>query len=311
MDQIRNLNSLQIFLAVSELKSVSAAARALTTSQSAVSYHIKKLEDDLGVPLFDRRFDGLEPTAFGSLLASHVGKGFAEIRAGLKNIASLRNGREVCVAMVPMFASRWLAPRIAHFWEAHSDVQLSFVHHGNNYTELPRGTLNADMGVQWGLGRWPGFTAQEIFADDLVVVCSPVYLERTCIRTEADLAHCRLLHVNDHDLWGEWFGEVLGFPPDPRNRMLLEDRSFQLSSTLNGVGVSLMVKSFVQDELAAGTLVNPLGRTYPTQCRYYLVQPENFALSGPARKFRSWLLQATKGQAGRPIHAMPGATPAH
>ena len=80
MEQIRNINSIQIFSAVSHTRNVTRAAKLLNTSQSAVSYHIKKLETDLSVSLFRRTASGLELTEEGALLAAHVERGLGAIR---------------------------------------------------------------------------------------------------------------------------------------------------------------------------------------------------------------------------------------
>ena len=55
MIKIRNLNSIQVFNAVSKLKNITRGAHYLNISQSSASYHIKKLEAELKISLFDRR----------------------------------------------------------------------------------------------------------------------------------------------------------------------------------------------------------------------------------------------------------------
>lgn len=60
MIKIRNLNSIQVFNAVSQLKNITHAANALNISQSSASYHIKKLEAELKISVFDRRSCNVE-----------------------------------------------------------------------------------------------------------------------------------------------------------------------------------------------------------------------------------------------------------
>ena len=78
--KIRNINSIQVFHATCEVASVSRAARFLNISQSSVSYHIKKLETDLGVALFRRNADGLTLTEDGSALFKYVDRGLVAIQ---------------------------------------------------------------------------------------------------------------------------------------------------------------------------------------------------------------------------------------
>ncbi|GAB5468467.1 MAG: LysR family transcriptional regulator [Rhodospirillales bacterium] len=290
MRPIRNLNSVQAFLAVAECHNVLKASALLGVSQSSVSYHIKKLEDDLSVRLFERRANGMVLTSQGAILASYVKSGLAEIQNGIDTVLGLFDAHQVRVAMVSMFASRWLAPRLSSFWELHPEVHLSFKHHANDYTELPQAATMADFGIQWGRGHWPKFEATRLLSDRLVVVCSPSYLAKTPIAGEADVDRCNLLHVDDSGMWSEWFERVRNLTGRSEAEMLLEDRGFQLSATLNGLGLSLFVESFVRDELKRGTLVNPLGKSYETAYGYYLVKPEGTVLSRPADTFRRWIL---------------------
>lgn len=290
MEQVRNLKSIQVFHAVSEHLNVTRAALALNTSQSAVSYHIKKLETEIGAPLFRRTPRGLEATEVGQELAAEVARGLSTIRAGMERAAGA--AATLRVAMLPMFASRWLSSRLGAFWEAHPGSQLSIQNHNNTYARMENPKAFADLGIHWGQGAWPDFEATRLWPERLAVVCSPDYLAAKPIRRPSDLRGCMLLHVDDVRMWDEWHrlnGLVLR-PDQPQ--MMLEDRHFQLSSTINGLGVSLFAEWLVLDELREGRLVNPFGHAYDTAFAYYLIQPKGAALTRPAQEFRDWLLEA-------------------
>lgn len=74
-----NLNAFRVFLAVYELKSMTAAASHLHLTQSGVSQHIKTFEQELGFPLFERKSKKLFPTAHATFLYSRGKKGVQEI----------------------------------------------------------------------------------------------------------------------------------------------------------------------------------------------------------------------------------------
>ncbi|WP_299282708.1 LysR family transcriptional regulator [uncultured Tateyamaria sp.] len=63
---------IQSFAAVAEHGSLSAAARAVGTSQPTLSRHITALESDLGTRLFDRSLGGMTPTVAGTELMAHA-----------------------------------------------------------------------------------------------------------------------------------------------------------------------------------------------------------------------------------------------
>lgn len=272
---------------VCETLNVTRAAQILNTSQSSVSYHIKKLETELGTPLFRRTPSGLHLTDAGDTLARHVARGLGAIGSGIEQVA--RRAGTVRVALLPMFASRWLSSRLGHLLEACPEMQLAIQNHNNSYAHMASPEAFADLGVQWGRGNWPDFEVTRLWPEKLVVVCSPDYLKAHPIRTPADLAECVLLHVDDTRMWEEWFGSNGQHLPAWQSQMMLEDRHFQLSSTINGLGVSLFASWLVRGELARGDLVDPFGRVFDTSFAYHLIVPCDIQLSPVAEKFRLWL----------------------
>ena len=272
---------------VCETLNVTRAAQILNTSQSSVSYHIKKLETELGTPLFRRTATGLCLTESGDTLARHVVRGLAAIGSGVEQVA--RRAGTVRVALLPMFASRWLSSRLGLLLEACPDMQLAIQNHNNSYAHMASPETFADLGVQWGRGNWPDFEVTRLWPEKLVVVCSPDYLSAHPIRTPEDLADCVLLHVDDTRMWEEWFGANGLHLPASQMQMMLEDRHFQLSSTINGLGVSLFAAWLVRSELARGDLVDPFGCVFETAFAYHVIVPDEIELSPAADRFRLWL----------------------
>lgn len=285
---IKNINSVQVFSVVAEVKNVTQAAQFLNISQSSVSYHIKKLETDLGYALFVRSKQGLKLTQEGTVLAEHVEQGLNAIRSGLERVAN--QAGSVKVALLPMFSSRWLSARLGALMEEHPDLQLSIHNHNNSYARMPNPASFADLGVQWGRGHWNAFDVHRLWPEELAVVCSPAYLKANPIHEPADLRRCTLLHVDDSRMWEEWLATNEVQPAVPQSQMMLEDRHFQLSSTINGLGVSLFASWLVREELDAGVLVNPFGRNFATSFAYHLIVPRGTAPSRPVRQFCDWVL---------------------
>ena len=72
----QSLTQYKTFYEVAKSENVSKASRILLISQPAVSKSIKKLEDSLGVKLFDRTTVGLNLTSEGKLLYEHLTTAF-------------------------------------------------------------------------------------------------------------------------------------------------------------------------------------------------------------------------------------------
>jgi len=288
MQMIRNINSIQIFSAAAHFKNVTRTAHFLNISQSSVSYHIKKLEDEMGTALFKRRANGLALTPEGAVLATHAESGLGMIQAGLDKM--VKQTESVRIAVLPMFASRWLSSRLGSLWEAHPGLQLSFQNHNNAYVKLDQPSGFADLGIQWGQGDWQDFHVTRLWPEKMVVVGSPAFFEDHPVQTEVDLASCTLLHVDNETMWAEWFKNHGLEPPSPQSKIVLEDRHFQLSSTINGLGVSLFAQRMIESELKSGALINPFGRSFDTSFAYHLVIPKDAILSKSAIQFKEWLL---------------------
>jgi LysR family transcriptional regulator, glycine cleavage system transcriptional activator len=288
MVRLRNINSIHVFDSVAKLGSVTKAADHCGSTQSSVSYHIKKLEADLGVALFRRTGQGLELTEEGATLAAHVDAGFHEISLGVEQVA--RRHSVVRVALVPMFASRFVSAHVGKLQQAFPDLEVVLVNHNNSFAEHADPLSFADFGIQWGRGGWSKFHAAKLWDERLVAVCSPEYQAKLNIGRVEDIARCTLLHVDDKRMWAEWM-EHCGTSLRPEQpSMMLEDRHFQLSSTINGLGISLFADWLVKAELKSGTLINPFGQSYPTSFGYHLVVPRSPTMSPGAKRVRDWFL---------------------
>jgi DNA-binding transcriptional LysR family regulator len=122
-----NSNRLNVFREVVEQQSFSAAADALSYSQSAVSQAIARLEDEVGAPLIERSRGGVRPTAPGAALAAHVGGILASMEtaeAELKAIAAGRGGR-LRTASFPTAGATLMPAAIAGFRASHPGVEIT------------------------------------------------------------------------------------------------------------------------------------------------------------------------------------------
>ncbi|MDX1999274.1 MAG: selenium metabolism-associated LysR family transcriptional regulator [Thermoanaerobaculia bacterium] len=124
-----DLRRLQIFCAIFEEASVSLAARRLSLSQPTVSEHLRCLEQELGVVLFDRLSRQLRPTRAGSHLyeqARQLGDLERSIAASLSRFLGKLEGRlHLGASSVP---GEYLLPAvIGRFHERHPGVSLSLL----------------------------------------------------------------------------------------------------------------------------------------------------------------------------------------
>ncbi len=91
LNSLMQQSALRYFLEVARSGSVSAAAARLRVAASAVSRQIAKLEDDFGIPLFERRSRGMTLTHAGRLLASYAQRAALESEQILREIRELNS----------------------------------------------------------------------------------------------------------------------------------------------------------------------------------------------------------------------------
>src|SRR5271167_819967 len=122
-----NVGRLRVLKEVAHRGSLSAAADALSYSQSAVSQQIATLEAETGITLLERHARGVSLTAAGQTLVSHAEGILARLeaaQAALSAIAGLRGGR-LRMASFPTAGATLMPLAIATFRASFPDVQLT------------------------------------------------------------------------------------------------------------------------------------------------------------------------------------------
>ncbi len=131
------LRQLQFFVAAAEAGSVTAAARALSISQSSVTEAIRALEDDLGVTLFDRQARGLLITHKGSAFLRHARQILADVataRTAFRDEAEQTAGR-LSLGVTSLVAGYVLSDILQRFRRAYPRVQLNVTEDNGEYLQ--------------------------------------------------------------------------------------------------------------------------------------------------------------------------------
>ncbi len=283
------LNALRAFEAGARLLNFTRAADDLHVTQTAVSHQVRLLEEWFGKRLFVRAGKGLKLTEAGAALYPVTSQALDHIGEVSARIRSADSRRTLTVSVTPTFGTRWLAQRLGHFWQAHSEVDLR-LHHSLHLVDLQREDI--DMAVRWGKGDWPGLTVERLMAAQSTPLCAPQLLESEHgIRTLEDLRHHTLLHERDHREWTEWL-TAAGIPEiDGQRGPIIDNSAVLLSAALAGHGVFLGVLGMLDDELDSGALVAPFGTTPDPRLAYYLAYLPGALERPKVRAFRDFLIE--------------------
>lgn len=93
------LRNLQMLLTLAETGNMSQSAALLNTTQPGLSKWLRDLEDDIGLPLFERQARGLRPTAYGEALIEHARRIDAQLDTARDDLDAMREGGSGLVAI--------------------------------------------------------------------------------------------------------------------------------------------------------------------------------------------------------------------
>jgi DNA-binding transcriptional LysR family regulator len=122
------LRQLAYLVAVAEERSFTGAARRELVAQPGISAQIRRLEAELGQPLFDRRGASVTLTAAGDAVLPYARIALAAVegvRTAIAELAGLLRGR-VAIGVVPSVGG-WLADALAEFHRKHPGVEITLV----------------------------------------------------------------------------------------------------------------------------------------------------------------------------------------
>ncbi|MDH0866167.1 LysR family transcriptional regulator [Mitsuaria sp. GD03876] len=302
-----DLGELAAFVAVAERMSFRAASEALFISPSALSRRIDRIEEALGVRLFDRTTRRVSLTEDGEQFLVHAGEALASLQNAIADVGDRAERRAglVTVACIPSVANHLLPAVLARFAALHPDTRIKMLDHSAPMVLKAVVEKQADFGVNF-LG------AQEPSIDFAAIV-----KERYVLAVPARHPLAALRSIG----WEEFVGErFISLAADSGNRMLLDNAVAQakarpathvevnhvegaLALVRAGLGVSaiprLALAGTASKELVGVPLTRPqVSRTLG------LITRKGHRLSARAEVLARLLVQALK-QAGVVQEAAP------
>lgn len=294
-----SISLLVAFEAAARHRSFTRAGEELSLTQSAVSRQVQALEGLLQVELFRRTGRQIALTEIGAIYANDIGAALARIRSASSQVVSFRNGSgSLNLSVLPTFGSRWLLPLLPSFYSQQSRI-LVHVHSRIGRYDLVEAGM--DAAINAGDGHWPGLVAHRLVEEDQILVASPELLRRQPISVPADAASHLLLHVTTraHE-WREWFAIHQISSRDMQAGPQFEFTGHLIQAAVSGIGLALVSRCLIGEELANGSLLNPLNARLPSDRAYYLIYPPEKASFPPLVAFRDWLLpHATAPDSGQ------------
>jgi LysR family transcriptional regulator, glycine cleavage system transcriptional activator len=297
------LNALRAFEVAARRQSFSDAAVELHVTPAAISHQIRALEADLGVPLFHRRNRTVELTESGRLLLPGLSEAFVRIQDSVGRLRAHNDIGVLTVTTPPSLTAKWLVLRLHRFHERHPEIDVR-ISATMELADFGRG--DADLGLRYGAGHYPGLHAERLLEDQVFPVCSPALLDgRPPLAAPADLRAHALIHDDTTDgrplapTWTMWLKAAGVDGVDTSRGLRFSSAHLALDAAMAGRGVALANAVLAAADIAAGRLVRPFGLGLPDRFAYYLVCPPG-ALDRPkVRAFCRWLREEAAESAVR------------
>lgn len=244
------LNALRVFDAAARHLSFTRAADELAVTPAAVGQQIRALEDVLGVVLFRRTSKGLELTDEAVAGLDALREGFLSFEESVQAMQAGQASSNYTIAVPREFYAQWLAPRLASFRAANSDVTFQLI--ADEDADFTEANLDVAIRLVEGPGDLEGV---QLAAGSRVTVASPGAVESGAA-----------------DSWIAWPGFSLEDGAGEKAPLQVGNAGQALSSVLAGLGKAVMPLPLVEEALGDGRLTALEG---PDECRraYWLIAP--------------------------------------
>ena len=266
----QNLSSYRIFYAVANAGNISKAAKELYISQPAISKSIQKLEDSLSCKLFVRSSRGVTLTEEGELLYSYVKTAFETLSQGEQKLhRSIELGiGYLKIGVSSTLCKHLLLPYLKEFIRLHPHISISISCQSTNETLR----LLEDGKIDIGLVGRPE-SIKNIQFDHLkeiedIFVAARDYLRNLKTRgvdKNHILQSATLMLLDKNNMTRQYIDSYLQeHHIQVQDSIHISDLDLLIEFAKIGVGVACVIRSFVENELKNGALIEiPLEAPIP------------------------------------------------
>ncbi|WP_182422280.1 LysR family transcriptional regulator [Aureimonas sp. ME7] len=285
-----SMSLLCAFEAAARHQSFTAAAAELHLTQSAISRQVKALEEAVGSSLFLRDRQTVKLTLAGEAYAQDIRQALNRISKATLNFKANPAGGTLKLGILPTFGTRWLAPRLSQFTQAHPGITLNL---STRFAPFDFEEDSLDAAIHFGAPSWSGAELDFLMSETVVPVCSRAFAERYDLSVPGCLLDVPLIHLESRpDAWERWFRRN-GVASAPLSGMLIDQFAVASLAAAGGLGMALLPRFLIEAELARGDLVEPLNAPMESAEKYYLAWPSKRTAFPPLQAFRAWLKSVT------------------
>ena len=263
------LRHIEVFQAIRQTGSVSAAAQLLHVSQPAVSKVLQHAEQRLGFPLFLRVRGKLQPTPEALLLEREVDK-VTESLQGVQRLAqSLRRepGQRLRIGSTPALALSLLPPVISEWTRRYPDINCELA--SAHSRELVQNLLmrELDVALTFKLPDHPGLKARALAHGVLVALAPGGYWADESEGLPLalnELADAPLIGLSSADpLFARLDNYLQAVEPPPRISIAVQTYSLARAMVESGAGLAVIDPFTALGASRSSTVIRPLSPALP------------------------------------------------
>ena len=311
-ERLPPLTALRAFEAAARHMSFQDAAAELNVTPAALSFQIKSLEEHLGQPVFHRLNRAIALTEAGRVLQPGTSDGFNALGAAWRAARRMTDETTLTVTAGPAFTSKWLAPRLYDFAQAHPEIELRFAA-SLWIVDLKRDEV--DVAIRFGLGHDGDVYSVPLIREWLTPMMTPEMAAQ--YKEPHDLANAPLIHDDSIAFfkvptdWAAW-SRASGVEMDTTHGVRFSQADHALDAAITGVGVVLGRVSLATRALETGRLVAPFRLGLVTDAQFRFICQRGAETRPQIAAFRDWVateIEASKVfEEGRDF-AWPDDTP--
>jgi DNA-binding transcriptional LysR family regulator len=283
-----DLAQLEVFLAVAKEGRFSRAAEKLYRTQSAVSQSIRKLEDELGEPLFDRSSREGVLTDAGRVLQEYAERLLnlrSDAQEALVELRELQKGKLAIAANE--FTALYLLPVLAKFRRLHPMIRITVRRSLGSH--IPDDVLrhNAELGVLTYDPQERQLCATVVYLDELIFVVPPSHPLATA--RQVSIRQLGAESFVAHNVASPYREKVIQAFKRHKTPLHMDIELPTLQAIKRfvamGNGVALLPEISVENELARGELVRIPVRELRLHRKLRLIYRKSASLSHAAKAF--------------------------
>ncbi len=294
-----SLNAFRAFDTVARHLNYRLAAEELSVSPAAVKQLVSKLEDTLGVVLFERRGRGLALSPFGKLGCEDLDRAFQLMAIAVEKMRVNEQRERLIISVEPSFATAWLVPRLDKFRASFPNVDV-LIDSSLHIVDLEHGA--ADLAIRFGAKPVGRLVGVRLFDEELCAFCSPTLANgQPNLRRLQDLEHVTLLHwdLTQYEWasatrkwmgWKTWLNHAGVDQVTPSGGLYFSDYNLALQAAIAGQGAILGSKPVLTRLVDAKLLIDPFQITVTTDIGYDLVTTERTKTRPEVRDFINWIV---------------------